>query len=303
MAVFRVEKTRDYTIMANHHLKNRELSLKAKGLLSVMLSLPEDWDYTLKGLAHISKEGTDAIRQAIRELEGAGYILRNRSRNGKGQLGGAEYVIYERPRPISENPTQERDALPDALRDKPLGQLSVSGKPTLEKPTLDYPIQINPTQENPILGNPTQLNTKETNTHPEMKNTATIHPSNPETDQIKRCRREVRQRIDYYALADDPHESPEQLNEIVELVVETICSTKPAITVAGDQYPTELVKERFGKLTGTHIEYVTSCLRKNTTPIRNIKKYIMTALFNAPVTMDSYYTAQFNHRYYGSSQP
>lgn len=83
MAVFRVEKTRDYTVMANHHLKNRALTLKAKGLLSPMLSLPEDWDYTLKGLSLISVEGIDAIREAVRELEYAGYIIRSRERNGK----------------------------------------------------------------------------------------------------------------------------------------------------------------------------------------------------------------------------
>lgn len=97
MAVFRVERTRDYTVMSNHHLKNRSLSLKAKGLLSVMLSLPDEWDYTLRGLAAISKEGVDAIREAIRELEDAGYIVRSRGRNEKGQLSGTEYVIYEQP--------------------------------------------------------------------------------------------------------------------------------------------------------------------------------------------------------------
>ena len=75
MAVFRVEKTRDYTVMANHHLKNRNLTLKAKGLLSVMLSLPDDWDFTLKGLARINREGIDAIREGIRELEQAGYVM------------------------------------------------------------------------------------------------------------------------------------------------------------------------------------------------------------------------------------
>ena len=97
MAVFRIEKTRDYTVMANHHLKNRNLSLKAKGLLSVMLSLPDNWDYTLKGLSLINREGIDAIREAVRELERAGYILRSRSRDEQGRLRGTEYVIYERP--------------------------------------------------------------------------------------------------------------------------------------------------------------------------------------------------------------
>ena len=74
MAVFRIEKTRDYTVMANHHLKNRTLTLKAKGLLSVMLSLPEEWNYTTRGLAAICREGVDSIGAALRELEDAGYI-------------------------------------------------------------------------------------------------------------------------------------------------------------------------------------------------------------------------------------
>ena len=74
MAVFRIEKNRDYTVMSNHHLRNRSLSLKAKGLLSLMLSLPEDWDYTTKGLARICRDGVDSICATVRELEDAGYI-------------------------------------------------------------------------------------------------------------------------------------------------------------------------------------------------------------------------------------
>ena len=130
MAVFRVEKNSGYTVMSNHHLRNRALSLKAKGLLSQMLSLPEDWDYTLQGLARINRESIDAIRQAIRELEQAGYIQRSRERDEKGRLRGAGYVIFELPQPIP-----------------------ASVSPTLENPTLE-----NPTQENPTLENPMQLN-------------------------------------------------------------------------------------------------------------------------------------------------
>ena len=129
MAVFRVERTRDYTVMSNHHLKKRSLSLKAKGLLSVMLSLPDEWDYTLRGLAAISKEGVDAIREAIRELEDAGYIVRSRGRNEKDQLSGTEYVIYEHPQqradaPVLDNPTQEKSV----VADNPNGELK-STKP------------------------------------------------------------------------------------------------------------------------------------------------------------------------------
>ena len=97
MAVFRVAKTRDYTIMSNFHLKDRSLSLKSKGLLSMILSLPEEWNYTTRGLAAICKEGVDSIGTALRELEGAGYIIRRRLRDEKGKITDTEYVIYERP--------------------------------------------------------------------------------------------------------------------------------------------------------------------------------------------------------------
>lgn len=99
MAVFRIEKTRDYTVMSNHHLRDKSLSLKAKGLLSLMLSLPEEWDYTTKGLARICKDGVDSICAGVRELEEHGYVIRQRVRNPNGQLGAIEYTILEQPRP------------------------------------------------------------------------------------------------------------------------------------------------------------------------------------------------------------
>ena len=108
MAVFRVERNSGYTVMSNHHLRNKELTLKAKGLLSQMLSLPEDWDYTLAGLSHINRESIDAIRTAVWELEKAGYIVRSRERDKKGRLCGADYIIYEFPKkPVSDLPTLE----------------------------------------------------------------------------------------------------------------------------------------------------------------------------------------------------
>ena len=93
MAVFRIEKTRDYTVMSNHHLRDAELSLKAKGLLSMMLSLPEEWNYTTRGLAAICKEGKDCIGSALKELEKAGYIVRNRFRDNKGKHSHRQVVL------------------------------------------------------------------------------------------------------------------------------------------------------------------------------------------------------------------
>ena len=122
MAVFHVERNTGYTVMSNHHLRNKELTLKAKGLLSQMLSLPEDWDYTLAGLSYINREKIDAIREAVRELERTGYIQRSRERDKKGRLRGADYIIYEQP-------------------------------PNLDLPTLENPTLENPTQEKPIFEN------------------------------------------------------------------------------------------------------------------------------------------------------
>ena len=134
MAVFRVERNTGYTVMSNHHLRNKELSLKAKGLLSQMLSLPEDWDYTLAGLSYINRESIDAIRTAVWELEKAGYITRRQGRDEKGKMTAIEYTIYEQPQP------PELDC------------------PVLENPTADNPILENPTTDNPTSENPTQLN-------------------------------------------------------------------------------------------------------------------------------------------------
>ena len=131
MAVFRVEKSKDYTVMSNHHLRNTDLSLRAKGLLSQILSLPEGWDYTIAGLAKINKEGKDAVRAAVQELEKAGYIIRRQKMDSGGKFGGNEYVVYESPccaSPLSENPT--------------------TVLPTTEKPSTEEPLTENPTQLN-----------------------------------------------------------------------------------------------------------------------------------------------------------
>lgn len=107
MAVFRIERTLDYTVMSNHHLKDTALSLKAKGLLSMMLSLPDEWNYTTRGLAAICKEGVDAIGGALRELEKAGYIVRRQLRGPGGRISDTEYTIYEKPCPGAEEPPEE----------------------------------------------------------------------------------------------------------------------------------------------------------------------------------------------------
>lgn len=136
MAVFRVEKSKDYTVMSNHHLRNSDLSLRAKGLLSQILSLPENWDYTIAGLAAINKEGKDAVRAAVQELEKAGYIERRQTMSAGGQFSGNEYVVHEEP--VSASP--------------------LSGFPTTVKPTTEKPSTEKPLTAEPLTENPTELN-------------------------------------------------------------------------------------------------------------------------------------------------
>ena len=251
MAVFRVERNSGYTVMSNHHLRNKELTLKAKGLLSQMLSLPEDWDYTLAGLSHINRESIDAIRTAVWELEKAGYILRRQGRDEKGKMTAIEYTIYEQPQPMLENP--------------------IPGKPMLENPTTD----------NPTSGNPTQLNKDRSRTNLSKKEKSITNlsstdsfpilspdpspcrtaPERKGTEAFKQSavdiyREIIMENIEYDTLTQDPKMDKERLDEIVDLMLETVCSARKTLRIAGDDYPAELVKSKFLKLNSSHIEFV-----------------------------------------------
>ena len=106
--------------------------------------------------------------------------------------------------------------------------------------------------------------------------------------------------IEYDVISQNVQLDKDRLDELVELMVDTVCSNREMIRVAGDDYPAEVVRSRFLKLNASHIEYVLDRMRENTTYVRNIKKYLLAALYNAPVTMDSYYTSLVSHDLYGS---
>ena len=295
MAVFRVERTTGYTVMSNHHLRNKDLSLKAKGLLSQMLSLPEDWDFTLAGLSYINREKIDAIREAIRELEKAGYVVRTRERDDKGRLRGADYIIYEQPQ-----------------------------QPALDLPVLDNPMLENPTLEKPMLENPTQLNkdilktdlSKKDKSITDLSHTDSVPilSSKPfpfdgnaaETTErngkeavtesaVEIYREIIKDNIDYDILKQSNRLDGDRIDEIVDLILETVCTARKTLRIAGDDYPAELVKSKFLKLDHSHIEFVLDCMKQNTSKIRNIKQYLRAVLFNAPSTIDNYYTALVAH--------
>ena len=287
MSVFRVEKNKGYTVMSNHHLRNHALSLKAKGLLSQMLSLPEDWDYTLQGLAQINKESIDAIREAVRELERAGYIKRSRERDERGCLRGTVYTIYEQPHaePTPEEPTQEKPALNNPTLEKPM----------LEKPTLENPMQLNTKSPKKRKRQSTDLSITDSIPFPSGFPETPVQKRTEAKETFESYRELILENIDYDVLAGDPCVDREQLDEIVALVQETVCSTRSRIRVAGNDYPAEVVRSKLLKLNSEHIRFVMDCLKQNTTRIRNIRQYLLAMLFNAPSTMNSYYTALVAH--------
>ena len=291
MAVFRIEKTRDYTVMSNHHLRDTALSLKAKGLLSLMLSLPENWDYTTKGLARICKDGVDSICAGVRELEEHGYVIRERVRNTNGRLGAIEYTILEQPWPFE--PTRANP---------------VQANPVLGSSALANPEQENPDQLNKDISSKQGLKT-------DLSITETSNPIQSDSDTPTGARMGsdgmgargiyrgiILENIEYDILIQNPKMDRERLDEIVELIVDTVCSARKTIRIAGDDYPAEVVKSRFIKLNRSHVQYVMDCMRESTTYVRNIKKYLLAALYNAPATINSYYSSLVQHDMHRENQ-
>lgn len=286
MAVCRVEKNKNYTTMSNYHLRDPNLSNKARGLLSTMLSLPDNWDYTTRGLARICKDGVDGITAQLKELEQYGYLVRNRIRDSGGRITDMEYIIYERPHTAS----------PD------------TEKPYMVKPDMGLPRLETPAQINIDKRNTEEINTDSVNTHsffsdetrPSVLAALEAKRKKASVRDMDEYREIIKENIDYDILLSDMPYDHDRLEEILELIVETVCSTKKYIRVAGTDYPAEVVRSRLLKLDAGHIQFVFDCLRENTTKIRNIKQYLLTTLYNAPTTIGNYYSALVQHDMYGS---
>lgn len=281
MAVFRVAKMSDFTTMSNHHLRNKKLSLKAVGLMSKILSLPDEWDYSLRGLAKLNTDGIDGVRSAVKELEEAGYIIRRQLRDKSGKMSHSEYLVFEIPE---------------------------LAKPTLDAPSLEKPTPVNPSTGEPVTGNPIQSNTKQVTTQKE--NTLLINDSSinhslewhgyDEMDEMElrdQYREIVKENIgfEYKQKSSDA----ERLSEIVEIMLDVICSTSKTIRINGEDMPQAVVKSRFLKLDSSHIDYVFDAMKKSPSEIRNIRAYLLTTLYNASLTIDNYYTAMVNHDFNG----
>lgn len=269
MAVCRVERTGDYTTMSNHHLRNKGISLKAKGLLSVMLSLPDNWDYTIRGLSVINKEGLDSIRSTIQELELAGYVERQRTRDSHGRFHTSEYIIREMPvSPVSETPA------PDT-------------------PTQAIPMPENPTQiSKEVITKEKSMTDPSTTQSFLQKQSGEGQNGNEERDRIKN-------QIEYDCMVQ--RYSSSQLDELVEIMLEVALNKSRTIRIGRDrEYPRDYVQERFSKITASHIERIMDGIADNQVPVHNTKAYLLAVLFNSVSTIDHYYTIQANA---GSATP
>ena len=304
MAVFRVERTQNYTVMSNYHLRDKSLSLKAKGLLSLMLSLPETWDYTLSGLAKISLEGKDAIRATVVELEKAGYIQRHQTTGKDGKFGSNEYIIREYP--ASHEPPLEG----------PSSAQPLSENPSTVPPSAGATLTENPTQikKDPVKKDQKITDSVSTESFP-FPSVPSPSPAPVETERKRKegkrrrqsvskgemdaYREMIRENIDYDGFVRERPYDAGQLDEMVEIMVEAVCSRKETIRVAGNDFPQAVVKSRMLKLDREHIVFVFDCLKENTTQVRNMKQYLLTVLYNAPATIENHYAAQVNHDLYG----
>lgn len=324
--VFRVEKNKNYTTISNHHLQDRNLSLKAKGLLTLILSLPPDWDMTLKGLVSLSGDGVDSVRSGIQELEKAGYLRRSRSRNNLGQLLCTEYTIYEHA--VTENVASETE-IDDNLNiiyseESHIGKSNVDknshiGKSDVDKNTTenldDSQIGFSNVGKSNIGKSNTikYLNNKDTyniNNYPyqstyssklyrepkensidEMEEAQTLYEERKAYEEI------IKQNISYDLLTEQKETSRDFLDLCIQIMVDAVTSNKPYIKIKGQDIPKEAVKSVLLKLDDENISYVDMCLSESKTAIKNMQSYILTALYCSKHGGDTYFNQLVKHDY------
>lgn len=323
----RVKRTSGYTIMSNYHLRDMNLSLKASGLLSLVLSLPEDWQYSVKGLTAIVKEGESAVKSALQELEQHGYLRRTEIRTESGKFQGLEYIFLEYPGQLEDlqNPNGREQTIQNMQKkmaqkmqigtqngwDNTYEALGKAAIIDINQPGVTYPItekwqlktpQVeNPTADKPIADNRRQI-IKDINKDIDIS----INQSNhniPKTekrlidqmDVMETYRDMIRNNIGYatFSAAEKG-----KVDDLVNLMVETLMlpdSENKTIRIAGEKKPVSIVKSVFLQLDMGHIQYVLESLSNTTSRITNMKSYLLTALYNAPLTINNYYQARVNH--------
>lgn len=302
-SVCRVHKTANYTVMSNYHLKSRNLSLKAIGLLSKVFSLPDDWDYSIAGLTCICKENETAIKSALNELKEWGYLIVTKLMPSETKSGRIEYVydFYE----CSEKDTHSREGAPvkkarikkQEVENPPLETSEITSiKQEVEKQEVEnLPLEILPVEFLPTE-NQGQLNTNKQSTKKQSTNYL-INQSLTD-DEIDKMKCEIENRIGYKRLVSNYGDI---VDGIVDIMLDVYSSTG-IVQICNQAKPIKLVQRVFDKLDKVTVEYVLDCFNTASSQRRigNIKQYLLTALYNAPMTSDIYYKAEVNYDYGGT---
>ncbi len=302
--IFRVEKTANYTVMSNTHLKDRRLSYKSKGLLSVILSLPPEWDYTITGLSIIAADGVDSVKTAIRELEKYGYVTRRQLRDERGRMAQNEYLVYE-------NPTDNPDFVPEetaetAEENQP--RRSVKTHRTAHfsvSPSAENPQAVTPQTEEPETDTFIKLNKKILNTNTSIHSFSPAPQSEDRSEPREKHSKDniplssvgerelyteiICDNINFYEAFAPYFDKRDDVMELVSIMTDVVCSSSPTIRVNGENVMQEVVKSRFLKLTEEEIEYVLYALKHNSGRIGNMRSYLITTLYNSKSTMNNYY--------------
>ena len=318
MMVYRVQRNGNYTVMTTYHLHDHSLSLKARGLLSTLLALPEDWDFSLKGLTAICKEGLDAIREAVKELENCGYLVRGRIRNAKGQMDSVACAVYECPRgearPLTAKQTEKRAASAPIPSYETNAVQPAQEKPALEKPTLVYPTLENPIQQNKSY--PVTPKIKNIKNIPQGSYPDPIHPYPMNTGNVRRfpmmaqsqdAEQEtidpteslwqiIQEKVGYEALSQDY--GKEKMDEIVGIIVSALLSHRISFRFGYDVVPARLVKKQLFGVNSHHIQYVFGNLKNSAPLIHDPKAYLLTCIYNATLSMNNHIEANVQHDTY-----
>ena len=320
--IFRVERTGNFTVMSNMHLKDRRLSFKSKGLLSVIFSLPPDWKYTLTGFAKIAADGVESVKSTIKELERYGYVSRHQTRDERGRMSVNEYLVYENPQ---ENP----DYIPDEdFADAFAGGVSVeeniveaveksvensensssekaksavfSSKPSAGKPLSENPSAVNHGAVSINKLNKNLFITEKSNhsNHARAREDRLDLIENSQTNvcysslgEWEEMHDRISENIEFNSRYARDVSVSSEVEEMVSIMTDVICSRSPTIRVNGCEMPHEIVKSRYLKLNGEDIDYVLRALKHNAGDIANIRAYLITTLYNSHTTVSNYYSA------------
>lgn len=282
MAILKNKTQGNYTIVSNGILKNQSLSLKDRGLIITLLSLPDNWAFTINGLSKIIPDGKDSIKNSLKHLEELGYVSKTQSRGEFGKYGNIVIEVHETPiLPIVENPLTE--------------------KPSTENPLTEKPLTGKPVPENLSQYNNNKYNTNKSIIHQSIN--PSINNQNvdglvdmDESENYIYLKNLIKKNIEYDILSDQFKDLTDKdiLDQIVDLITEICSFAKKDILINGNHIPSALVKTKFLKLDSSNIQYVMEELKKGTSKIKNPHSYLISMLYNAQNTQNVHYQSAVN---------